>query len=153
MIAIGSDHGGFLLKKSIIKYLDEKKIKYIDAGSFDEDSVDYPIYAKKVVEVVLNKKADKGLKADKGILICSTGIGISIAANRYKGIRAAICHDVLSAKLTREHNDANILVMGAKIIDEDSAKIVIDTFLNTGFSNDKRHNERIALIDEVCLEI
>ena len=103
MIALGSDHGGYGLKQEIIRYLEEKGIQYKDYGCYDERPCDYPVYGKKAAQAVASGECEKG------ILICGTGIGISIAANKVKGIRAALCHDVFSAKATREHNDANIL--------------------------------------------
>lgn len=142
MIAIGSDHGGFELKEEIKKYLDEKKIPYKDYGTESKDSCDYPEYAKKVAHAVADKECDKG------ILICGTGIGISIAANKVKGVRAALCHDCFSAQATREHNNANILAMGARVIGPGLALMIVDTFLNTEFSNDERHIRRINMIEE-----
>lgn len=142
MIAIGSDHGGLSLKKEIIKYFTDNKIDYKDYGCYDEKSCDYPVYAKKVAKAILEKECDKG------ILICGTGIGISIAANKIKGIRAALCHDCFSAKATREHNDANILAMGERVVGPGLAVMIVDTFLNTDFSNDQRHINRIELIED-----
>lgn len=142
MIAIGCDHGGYQLKQEIIKYLEEQNIAYKDYGCYDEASVDYPVYAKKVANVVASKEAEKG------ILICGTGIGISIAANKVKGVRAALCHDCFSAQATREHNDANIVAMGARVIGPGLAVKIVDIFLHTPFSNDERHVRRIAQIEE-----
>lgn len=142
MIAIGCDHGGFLLKQEIIKFLEDSKIEYKDFGCYDEGSCDYPIFARKVAESVLSKESEKG------ILICGTGIGISIAANKMKGIRAALCHDCFSAEATRQHNDANILAMGARVVGAGHAIKIVDTFLNTDFSNDERHIRRINLIED-----
>ena len=142
MIAIGCDHGGYELKQEIIAYLEEHKLEYKDYGCYDTNSVDYPEYAKKVAHAVADKEADKG------ILICGTGIGISIAANKVKGIRAALCHDCFSAQATREHNDANILAMGARVVGEGLALDIVDTFLETEFSNDERHIRRINQIEE-----
>ncbi len=142
MIVIGNDHGGFELKLEIIKYLESKGYDYIDLGSKDTTAVDYPIYGKKVAEYVLNNKNAKG------ILICGTGIGISIAANRYKGIRAALCHDVFSAKATREHNDSNIVALGGRVVGVGLALEIVETFLTTDFSNDERHVNRINLIED-----
>ncbi len=142
MIGIGSDHGGFNLKEEIIKYLKENNIPFKDYGTYSTEAVDYPIYAKKVAEDVANNKLDKG------ILICGTGIGISIAANKVKGIRAALCHDVFSAKATREHNNANILAMGERVIGVGLALEIVKTFLETPFSNEERHIKRINMIEE-----
>lgn len=142
MIALGCDHGGYELKQEIIKYLEENKVAYKDFGCYDTSSVDYPEYAKKVAHAVADGEAEKG------ILICGTGIGISIAANKVKGIRAALCHDCFSAQATREHNDANIVAMGARVIGPGLAVKIVDTFLNTPFSNDERHIRRIAQIED-----
>lgn len=141
MIAIGCDHGGYELKQEIIKYLEENKIAYKDYGCDSTQAVDYPIYAKKVANAVVNKECEFG------ILICGTGIGISIAANKVSGIRAALCHDCFSAEATRQHNDANILTMGARVVGAGLAVKIADTFLNTPFSNDERHIRRIDLIE------
>lgn len=142
MIALGSDHGGFELKQEVMKHLQERKIDYKDFGTYSKDSCDYPVFAKKVAEAVVNKECEFG------ILICGTGIGISIAANKMKGIRAALCHDCFSAEATREHNDANILAMGARVIGPGLALKIVDTFLDTPFSNDTRHIRRIGLIED-----
>lgn len=142
MIAIGCDHGGFELKQEIMKYLDDKGYEYKDYGTYSSDSCDYPVYAKKVARSILDGECDKG------ILICGTGIGIGITANKFKGIRAALCHDVFSAQATREHNDANILTMGARVVGPGLAIKIVDTFLNTEFSNDERHINRIRQIEE-----
>lgn len=142
MIAIGCDHGGYALKQEVIKYLKEQNIEFEDFGCDSEASVDYPVYAKKVAHAVADGTCEKG------ILICGTGIGISIAANKVKGIRAALCHDVFSAKATREHNNANILAMGGRIVGPGLALMIVETFLNTEFSNDERHIRRIELIEE-----
>ena len=142
MIGIGSDHGGFNLKNEIIKYLEQNNISFKDYGTYSTEAVDYPIYAKKVANDVANGTLDKG------ILICGTGIGISIAANKVKGVRAALCHDVFSAKATREHNDANILTMGERVIGTGLALEIVKSFLNTPFSNDERHIKRINMIEE-----
>ncbi len=142
MIAIGSDHGGFELKQEVIKHLQERNIEYKDCGTYTKDSCDYPVFAKKVAEAVVSKECELG------ILICGTGIGISIAANKVKGIRAALCHDCFSAQATKEHNNANILAMGARVIGPGLALKIVDTFLDTPFSNDERHIRRIELIED-----
>lgn len=141
MIALGCDHGGFELMQEVKKYLDENHIEYKDFGTYDTKSTDYPIYAKRVVKSILSGESGKG------ILICGTGIGISITANRYKGIRAALCSDCFSAQATREHNDANILAMGGRVVGPGLAVKIVDTFLNTPFSEGERHKRRIAMID------
>lgn len=142
MIALGCDHGGFELKQEVIQYLKENQIEYKDYGCYETASVDYPVYARKVAKAILDGEAAKG------ILICGTGIGISIAANRIKGIRAALCSDCFSAQATREHNDANILCMGGRVVGAGLAIKIVDTFLHTEFSNDERHMRRIRLIEE-----
>jgi ribose 5-phosphate isomerase B len=142
MIAVGCDHGGYVLKQEILEYLKEKNIEYKDFGCYSEDSCDYPVFAKKVTAAIQNKECDKG------ILICGTGIGISIAANKQKGIRAALCHDTFSAEATRLHNDANILAMGARVVGPGLALKIVETFLSTPFSNEERHIKRISLIED-----
>ncbi len=142
MIALGSDQGGYGLKQEVIKHLEEKGMEYKDYGSYDEKSCDYPVYAKKVANAIVAGECDRG------ILICGTGIGISIAANKVKGIRAALCHDTFSAQATREHNDANILAMGARVIGPGLALKIVDTFLETEFSNAERHVRRVGMIED-----
>lgn len=142
MIAIGSDHGGYALKQEVMNYLEQKGIAYKDYGCYDEQSCDYPIYAKTVAKAIVEGECEKG------ILICGTGIGISIAANKIKGIRAALCHDTFSAQATREHNDANILAMGARVVGPGLALKIVETFLETEFSNAERHINRIQQIEE-----
>lgn len=141
MIALGCDHGGYELKQEIIKYLEEKGLPYKDFGCDSTKSVDYPIYARKV------GRAIQMGECDKGILICGTGIGISIAANKMKGIRAALCTDCFSAEATRLHNDANILALGGRVVGPGLAVKIVDTFLNTEFSHEERHQRRINLIE------
>jgi len=142
MIAIGCDHGGFELKQEIMKYLEDKGYEYKDFGTYTPDSCDYPVYAKKVAHAILDGECEKG------ILICGTGIGIGITANKIKGIRAALCHDVFSARATREHNDSNIVTLGARVVGPGLAINIVDTFLNTEFSNDERHINRIRQMEE-----
>ncbi len=142
MIALGSDHGGYGLKQEIIRHLEEKGIEYKDYGCYDESPCDYPVFGRKAAQAVASGECEKG------ILICGTGIGISIAANKIKGIRAALCHDVFSAKATREHNDANMLAMGARVVGPGLALMIVDTFLNTEFSNAERHQKRIDMLEE-----
>lgn len=141
MIALGCDHGGYELMQEVIKYLEEHGLEYKNYGTYSTDSCDYPDYAKKVAEAILAGECEKG------ILICGTGIGITIAANRYEGIRAANCTNSFMAEATREHNDSNILGMGARVIGVGTALKIVDTFLNTPFSNDERHKRRIAKIE------
>ncbi|MCI5602672.1 MAG: ribose 5-phosphate isomerase B [Lachnospiraceae bacterium] len=141
MIALGCDHGGYELKQEIIKHLQERGIEFKDYGCDSLESVDYPVYAKKVANVVASGECEKG------ILICGTGIGISIAANKVKGIRAALCTDCFMAEATRLHNDANILALGGRVVGPGLALKIVDTFLDTEFSNDERHIRRIGMIE------
>lgn len=148
MISIGSDHAGFWLKSEIIRHLEARGISYVDRGCYSEDSVDYPAIARKVAYDVIGKtKAELQEPVDKGILICGTGIGISIAANKVKGVRAANCSDCFSAEATRLHNDANILALGARVVGAGLALKIVDTFLDTPFSGEERHQRRIDLIE------
>ena len=142
MIALGCDQAGYDLKQEVIKYLEDKKIPYKDYGCYSTDPVDYPIYARKV------GKAIQDGECEKGILICGTGIGISIPANKMKGIRAALCTDCFCAEATRQHNDANILAMGGRVVGPGLAVKIVDTFLNTEFSHAERHQRRIDMIEE-----
>ena len=142
MIAIGCDHGGYDLKQVIIKYLEEKGIPYEDKGCYDKSSCDYPVYGKAVAQAVADGACEKG------IVICTTGIGMSITANKIKGIRAALCSDPLSARLTRQHNDANVLALGAGIVGPNLALEIVDTFLHTDFSKEERHQRRVNMIEE-----
>ena len=139
-ISIASDHGGYVLKEAVKKHLIEKGIEVVDFGTDSLASCDYPDFGKPAAEAVAEGEVDKG------ILICTTGIGMSMLANKIKGIRAALCADTVSARLTREHNDANILVMGAGIVGEILAMSIVDTFLNTEFSNEEKHIRRINKI-------
>lgn len=141
MIALGCDHGGFELMQEIKLHLRERGIEYTDFGTKTNVSCDYPVYAKAVAKAVLNGECEKG------ILICGTGIGISMAANRFPGIRCALCHDCFSAEATRQHNDANILAMGGRIVGPGLAMKIVDIFLDTPFSEDERHKRRIKLIE------
>lgn len=138
MIAVGSDHAGFELKQKVMAHLREKGWEYKDYGTYTTDSCDYPDYAEKVCQAIINGEADKG------ILICGTGIGISIAANRHHEIRAALCGDCFSAEATRQHNDANVLALGARIVAEGHACKIVDTFFETEFSNGANHVRRIS---------
>lgn len=141
MIALGSDQAGFELKQEVIKYLEEKGLEYKDYGSYNADPVDYPVYGKLVANAIVSGECEKG------ILICGTGIGISIAANKVKGIRAAVCSDCFSAEATRLHNDANILAFGARVVGPGLAVKIVDTFLNTEFSGAERHARRVEMIE------
>ena len=141
MIAIGSDHGGFALKKALMAHLDKRGLEYKDFGTYSEASCDYPAYGKAVAHAVAD------CECERGILICGTGIGMSMAANKVPGIRAAVCGDCFSAEATREHNDANVLCMGARVVGEGLALKIADIFLDTPFSNDERHIRRISQIE------
>jgi len=142
MIALGSDHGGFALKQEIIKHLEEKGVAYKDFGTHSEDSCDYPVYGELV------GKAVAAGEYELGIIICGTGIGISIAANKVRGVRAAVCHDCYSAEYTRRHNDANVLALGGRVIGVGHALKIVDIFLDTGFEGG-RHARRVGLISEI----
>ena len=136
-IALGSDHGGFELKNTIITHLKDKGISTIDVGTYSEDSCDYPDFGAAVADAVVSGQADFG------ILICGTGIGISISANKIDGIRCALLSDVFSAKATRLHNDANVMAMGARVMGPGLALEITDAFLSTEFSGEARHQKRI----------
>lgn len=142
MIALSSDHAGYPLKESIKEYFIEKGIEFEDCGAFSTDSVDYPYQAKKACDLVVAGKCDKA------ILCCGTGIGISISANKIKGIRAACCSDYFSAKYTRLHNDANVLCLGARVIGAGAAIELVDVFINTEFEGG-RHQRRVDQITEL----
>ncbi len=141
-IAIGSDHGGLRLKKEVIKHLEKKNIEVRDYGTYTEDSCDYPDFAEKVAEAVVAKEYDYG------ILICGTGIGISISANKIPGIRAALCSDTFSAHATREHNNANVLAMGERVVGTGLALDIVDAFLGSTFEGG-RHENRVNKIMEI----
>jgi len=141
-IALGSDHGGYQLKENLKKYLKELNVEYKDFGCNSEKSVDYPDIGFKIAREVKNRNYDKG------ILICGTGIGMSIVANKIKGIRASLCHDVFSARYAREHNDANILTLGGRVIDTGLAKEIVKVWLNTDFSGEERHLKRLNKIKQ-----
>ena len=142
MIAIGCDHGGFDLKEKVKTHLEEKGYEVKDVGCYDKNACDYPIYGK----AVANSVADG--TCEKGIVICTTGIGISIAANKVKGVRAALCADSTTARMTRLHNDSNVLAMGAGIVGENLAMDIVDTFMTTDFSGVERHQKRVDLIED-----
>ncbi len=141
MIAIGSDHGGYDLKQKIIAHLQQAGIAYEDMGCDSKASCDYPVFGHKVAHAVADGKCEKG------IVICTTGIGISIAANKVPGIRCALCSDTFSAKMTRLHNDANVLALGGGMIGENLAMDIVDTFLGTPFSAEEKHSRRIGLLE------
>ncbi len=142
-VAIGCDHGGINLKPVLVDYLEKKGIEYKDFGCYGKDSVDYNEYALAVSEAVASKEYDFG------ILICGTGIGMSIVANKVKGIRCGHCADVFSARMTREHNDANVLAFGERVIGPGVMVDIVDAFLTTPFSNGERHTRRVEKIKEL----
>lgn len=139
-VVIGCDHGGYELKLPILAYLNEEGYRVIDVGCDSTDSVDYPLYAEKLCKVIADNDADIG------ILICGTGIGMSIAANKHVGIRAACCENTFSARMTRAHNDANVLCLGARVIGPGLAVDMVELFLNTDFLGG-RHEKRVAMLN------
>ena len=142
-IAIGCDHGGINCKPAVIKYLEYRGIEYVDYGCYEAKSCDYTEYAEKVA------KAVQSGECDKGILICGTGIGMSIVANKFKGIRCAHCHDVFSAKMTRLHNDANVLAMGERVVGPGLMLEIVANFIDTPFSCEERHERRVNEIKRI----
>ena len=142
LLAIASDHGGFQLKEIIRKHLAERGEKVVDLGTSSEESVDYPVYGKACAEAVASGKAERG------IVVCGTGIGISIAANKVKGIRCGLCTSVEMAQLTRQHNNANMLALGGRTTDPDLALQIVDAFLDTEFDGG-RHKRRTDMLDEM----
>lgn len=142
MISIGCDHGGYDLKEKVVKHLEAAGVAVKDCGCYSKDSCDYPVFGRAAAEAVASGECEKG------IVICTTGIGISITANKVAGVRCALCADTLSAKMTRLHNNSNMLAMGAGIVGENLAMEIVDTFLGTEFSNEARHQRRIDLIEQ-----
>jgi ribose 5-phosphate isomerase B len=142
MIAIGCDHGGLAIKNAVINYMKENGIAYHDYGCYTDESVDYPVYAYQVAKSVADGNAELG------IICCGTGIGVSMAANKIKGIRAAVCTDEFCAEMTRRHNNANIMCMGGRVIDEEKAVKLASIFLNTPFDGG-RHEKRVNMITEI----
>lgn len=141
MIAIACDHGGFELKKELMAHLDARGLSYKDFGTYNSESCDYPDYGRPAAEAVASGECEKG------ILICGTGIGMSLTANKIKGIRCAPCSDCFTAEATRQHNDANMLALGARVVGPGLALMIVDTFLDTPFSGDPRHIRRISKIE------
>lgn len=141
MIALGCDHGGYALMQEVKAHLDKRGVEYKDFGTYSTDSVDYPVYAHKV------GKAIQDGECELGILICGTGIGISMTANKMKGIRAAVCENCFTAEKTREHNNANVLALGGRVIGPELAFKIVDTFLDTPFSGEERHQRRIDMME------
>ncbi|MBO5227582.1 MAG: ribose 5-phosphate isomerase B [Lachnospiraceae bacterium] len=142
MIAIGCDHGGYALKEEIIAHLEDRGLDYKDFGCYSAESCDYPVYARLVGQAIINGECEQG------ILVCGTGLGISMAANKMEGIRAAVCTDCFCAEATRQHNDANVLCLGGRVVGPGLALKIVDTFLDTPFSGDERHLRRINLIEQ-----
>lgn len=142
MISLGSDHGGFDLKERIKAYLDKENIPYKDFGCDSKESCDYPVFGRAAAEAVADGTCEKG------IVICTTGIGISIAANKVKGIRCALCSEPLSAEMSRRHNNANMLAMGAGMVGGNLAERITDVFLNTAFEGG-RHERRVTLLGDI----
>ena len=143
LIAIASDHGGFELKEKVKEHLRERNVKFVDLGTNSTESVDYPVYGKACAEAVASGKAERG------IVICGTGIGIAIAANKVKGIRCGLCTSVEMAKLTRQHNNANMLAMGGRILETETAFAIVDAFIDTQFEGG-RHKRRTDMLDEMA---
>lgn len=141
-VALGCDHGGYDLKQKVIRHLEERGIPYEDTGCLSRESCDYPVFGRAAAELVADGACDRG------IVICTTGIGISISANKVSGVRCALCGDSFSAKMTRLHNDANMLALGAGITGENLAMEIVDVFLDTEFSGEERHQRRIDLIEK-----
>ena len=142
MIAMGSDHAGYELKLALAKHLKERGFEVEDFGCFGTESCDYPEFAQAVSQAVVSGKAEKG------VLVCGTGIGMSIAANKVKGIRAAVITEEFSAQATREHNDANVLCLGARVVDEEKAVKLLDIFMDTPFSGEEKHMRRISKLEQ-----
>lgn len=143
MIAIGSDHGGYDLKEAVKAHLEKQGMKCIDMGCPDKNSCDYPVFGKAVAKAVANGECEKG------IVICTTGIGMSIVANKEKGIRCALCADSWTAKMTREHNNSNVLAMGAGVVGTNLALQIVDVFLSTEFPGEEKHVRRINAIETI----
>lgn len=141
MIAIGSDHGGFALKQEILRHLEERGLAYKDFGCYNEESCDYPVYGKAVAQAVAAGEYSRG------ILICGTGIGISIAANKVRGIRCALCSDCFTAEMTRRHNNSNILALGGRVLGPGLALKIVDLFLDTPFDGG-RHLRRVEMLED-----
>lgn len=146
MIAIASDHGGYQMKEHLKAYLAAKNIPCQDFGTNSTESCDYPVFGRAAAEAVASGQCEKG------IVICTTGIGISITANKVKGIRCALCADSLTAELTRLHNDTNMLALGAGVVGENLAERIVDVFLTTEFCGAERHARRVALVNELDQE-
>jgi len=143
MIALACDHGGFELMGHVKEYLDTARYAYKDFGAFSPESCDYPVAATEAARAIADRECDRG------IFICGTGIGISIAANKIPGIRAALCTNVYMAEMARSHNDANVLALGGRVIEPEPAIGIVKTFLRTPFSSEKKHRRRIAMLSDL----
>lgn len=141
MIAIASDHGGYAMKTQLIAHLRERGVPLEDLGCYSEDSVDYPVYAEKLARAVADGVYERG------VLVCGTGIGMSIAANKVPGVRAALCADCYSAEMARAHNDANVLCLGGRTLGTELARRILDIWLDTPFSGADKHTRRVAMLD------
>lgn len=142
-ISIGSDHGGLTLKNAIVKHLEKQGHEVVDYGTYNYDSCDYPDFGEKAARAVADGECERG------IVVCTTGIGISIVANKIKGVRCALCTNTFLARMTREHNDANVLALGGAIVGEGMAMEIVDIFLNTPFSGEAKHQRRIDKITSI----
>lgn len=140
-VALAADHAGFALKEELKSELDRAGVEYIDLGTNSTASVDYPDFGRAVADAIADGRAERG------VIVCGTGIGISIAANRVGDVRAAVCHDVTTARLAREHNDANVLALGARIVGGEVAKDCLHAFLSTAFDGGERHQRRVKKLD------
>lgn len=140
-VSIASDHGGFDLKEAVKAYLTDKGYEVVDFGTNSKDSCDYPEFARPAAQAVADGKVDKG------IVICTTGIGVSIVANKVNGVRCALCHNEYTATMTRLHNDSNVLAMGAAVVEEELAKKIVDIFMETEFSGEEKHVRRVSMIE------
>ncbi len=143
IVGLASDHGGFLLKEDIKQYLENKKIQYVDLGAYSEESVDYPEFAEKAAKAVVSGQCNQA------IIFCGTGIGISISANKVPGIRCAVVSDVFSAKMSKAHNNANMLALGGRVVGKGLAFEIVEAWLNTEFSGECRHEKRVNKINEI----
>lgn len=142
MIAIGNDHVGYELKEAVIEVLKEHNLEYKDFGAYSPDRANYPVYGQKVALAVANGECDRG------IVLCGTGVGISIAANKVKGIRAVVCSEPYSAKLAKQHNNANVLAIGARVVGPELAKMIVENWLTAEFEGG-RHAERVAMLEQI----
>ena len=143
MIVLANDHGGLILKQPVIEVLNELKLSYEDIGTNSAESTDYPLWGYKAAKLVSSGKYDRG------IIICGTGVGISMSANKVKGIRCVVCTDCYSAKLSRAHNDANMLSLGGRVVGPDLAKMIVRIWLETPFDGGERHSRRVQMIMDI----